>query len=100
MGGCAWGLGVVWCWYGTTPQNEGKTRMTYSIQINEWQRKLLVEAIRNMPMGAVPEIPENESFGFCGPERRLPEAWNLVGMLEGLPELEAENPGQLNGFCL
>jgi len=73
--------------------------MAYSIRINEWQRKLLVEAIQNTPLGAMPKIAESDNFGPCPPDAEAQEAWTLVQMLEGLPALEAESPGILNLLC-
>lgn len=72
---------------------------SYTCQINEYQRKMLVDL-----MAAVKLRPEMVQYMFNQPgdinENMYVEFSTLCDLLGDLPKIEVDNPGVTHGLCL
>lgn len=69
--------------------------MSYTIQIAEYQRKIIEIALRNLTFEAVNEI----RLDCC--ETDHPSAVHVLAtMIKELPAQEEETPGTVHGLCL
>lgn len=72
--------------------------MSYTIQIAEYQRKIIQIALANLSFEAVNEINRLEVPSF--EDNQIAAASSLHSMVVGLPEDEAKYPGVIHGFAL
>lgn len=87
--------------------------MAYTIQMNEYQRALILETLlagKDLPQlgldrhPGMAKLPEDETT-FLGPfaageETALQELEIIIELLGELPEVEKTDPGVLHSFCL
>lgn len=73
--------------------------MAYTIQINEYQRALLVKKLLH-PNTVMSTETGTGDEGAGSSDTELEEYNILLSMLVELPKAEQENPGNLHGFCL
>lgn len=71
--------------------------MAYKIQINEYQRKLLLNALLNTDSS---KFSKENNTGTGAFESEFDELIIFITMLRGLKRDEENNPGVLHGFCL
>lgn len=73
--------------------------MPYTIQMNEIQRLMILQAMKNLPSHqAFIHVDHADQMAFDTPQEEY-EA--LVRMFQGLPEVQKDGPDDLiHGFCL
>jgi len=71
--------------------------MSYTIEINEAQRQLLMKALLNTK---VDELRRVLGTGCGAYDTEAEEFVALVQMFGTLKDVESESPGVIHGFCL
>lgn len=75
-----------------------KSLATYTIEINEYQRQLIVQAMKNLPPNTVKE-PNGPNVGTSPWDTPQEEFINLTEMFEHLPTYDDAHTA-VHGFCL
>lgn len=70
---------------------------SYVIQINEYQRLLLLQMLPLLPASEINKLEDEPGDAH---KNAAEEIVCIVEMLEKLPADEAESPGCVHGFCL
>lgn len=67
--------------------------MHYTVQINEYQRQLIAAALRGVREVPDPTVPNVDG------ETKAEELAMLRAMIDDMPKVEADAPGDVHGLC-